>query len=1320
MGFDILDDMPEPAQLAIPRVIKPSDPALARFRGLRDTYLSNLLRRDGCLWQQGPDRCFGCQRQTDETNPQIFRCKSCFGDELVCASCLVTRHAKDPLHRIERWNGRFFEASALKTLGLRVQLGHIPGERCSEPLQLHTQFIVLHMNGIHEVAVDSCDCEHRAWAGAPEEQLLRAGWFPATDDRPRTCATTELLDSFVAQTYQAKTTMYYSVLEKLSNNAGVKPPNRYHAFLRMVREYSHLLMLKRAGCGHAKTGVIGTKQGELAVKCPSCPDPGVNLPAGWEDASPQDKFLYIVFIAIDACFCLKCRLVSSELKGPTLGPGWSYMVEAGQYCKFLLTITDQKEMSTCSGLAALDHANTKFSRGSSATGVGMGVCARHEFVQPNGVGDLQKGERFRNMDWIFLSILLHLHPRLRKIISYDIACQWWKNLKGRVKKMPGHVHLKIVLALLRFVVPKMHIKGHNHDCQATYSLDYVPGSAQTDGEGIERPWAHIGGVGSSTKETGPGSREDTLNGHWGSWNWQKLLGLGEALQTKLDRAQSKAAAQLEAFTQFSMQQAARVPAWREMVENFERDLMAKNPYRMTSKGIMEAQVLLQFEQEEAERVRAGVPGIHSVSPSSFVAAGLEVEDEQRRVRIQVELKKRGTTSQLINIAALRRALNRSIQRLCTLQATYTLASILALGQHKNVSPDEQPENVPLFLPSALTAAQRTAESVKDLAAMENLLRDSAGTPLQARHQGANTRARTLVERNESKIRLHSEKYQMAWEARRRLADGDVEKVGWQVLRKEDIWCMEDAEELVRNADKWRAREDRRHRQEDALPCDGELPPLGDEERAQRERGGENVRQVSWIWTSTGLAGNDAQPEEAAAALQIEWCKAYAWTRRWQEEVCLVQEEVWRAGVTLEAWACTWEERAKWVPVGVMEWAEWDAAGAGRWAVEHAEGAIAYTVKQAAMFRGIASRLVVSMTEERRGRGKRRRMVYDDEVVPVEGGEGDELEDELEDLRGVARPGHRVEETGAAAGGSKGGTGACVPLVGGGVAAVRKVDGPVRVAGGRVGAAVSRPCGGWKRMRWKGWDLGCAGARFFGGKGSLSNVPSSGNAMFGWCGLQTHPVWRALLVGRAGFVGGAGFGAGNGRCATPIGTWVVGPQCTAVLGWVLEGKDDTNGYFAARGILPAMLRVRVPWECAGVPGIPLQTKYDPSDTLYGLTPDFAKRPTRVVNTFHETGPYWGPDAAGPAPAPADATSPDTLDVAGPKVPDAAAPDAASAPDAAMPDTVSTPDAVVDTLDAAGTVAGGLVAPDAAAPGPDVTADRNTAILTRVPMPLVRLL
>lgn len=134
--------------------------------------------------------------------------------------------------------------------------------------------------------------------------------------------------------------------------------------------------------------------------------------------------------------------------------------------------------------------------------------------------------RYANMDYIFASILRHLDARLLKIISYDIVCQWWKNLMERLKKLPPLIRLVAAMHLMRFVIPKMHIHSHTLGCQLLFSLNLVPGSAQTDGEGIERPWANIGGVTTSTREMGPGSREDVLNCHWSHWNWQKLLGLG--------------------------------------------------------------------------------------------------------------------------------------------------------------------------------------------------------------------------------------------------------------------------------------------------------------------------------------------------------------------------------------------------------------------------------------------------------------------------------------------------------------------------------------------------------------------------------------------------------------------------------------------------------------------------------------------------------------------------------------------------------------------------------------------------------------------------
>lgn len=115
------------------------------------------------------------------------------------------------------------------------------------------------------------------------------------------------------------------------------------------------------------------------------------------------------------------------------------------------------------------------------------------------------------MDYIFGSILRHKDPHLRKIISYDIVCQWWKFLLERMANLPPLVRITIILRLFRFVIPKMHIHAHTLDRQVKFSLNLVPGSGQTDGEGIERPWASIGAIASSTRVSGPGARHDTLD-----------------------------------------------------------------------------------------------------------------------------------------------------------------------------------------------------------------------------------------------------------------------------------------------------------------------------------------------------------------------------------------------------------------------------------------------------------------------------------------------------------------------------------------------------------------------------------------------------------------------------------------------------------------------------------------------------------------------------------------------------------------------------------------------------------------------------------------
>ncbi|KAF8214211.1 hypothetical protein K438DRAFT_1563306 [Mycena galopus ATCC 62051] len=248
------------------------DPSLSEWHNKRDAYLTALLRRDGTVDDGKSARlvCPGCRECVPE-----FRCRDCFGDMMYCKTCLLNKHRENPLHRVEKWHSGFFVKTSLSFLGLRVQLGHQPHEHCTVPEPARTSFITLHTNGFHEVLVDFCSCERAEAVGLPEVQLLHSGWFPATHERPQTCATIAVLEKFHQEMLQAKMTMYdfYGVLEKLTDNTGIKTPDRYHEWIRMCREFRHLMLLKRGGraTAYEASGVNGTKQGELAINYPACP-----------------------------------------------------------------------------------------------------------------------------------------------------------------------------------------------------------------------------------------------------------------------------------------------------------------------------------------------------------------------------------------------------------------------------------------------------------------------------------------------------------------------------------------------------------------------------------------------------------------------------------------------------------------------------------------------------------------------------------------------------------------------------------------------------------------------------------------------------------------------------------------------------------------------------------------------------------------------------------------------------------------------------------------------------------------------------------------
>ena len=80
---------------------------------------------------------------------------------------------------------------------------------------------------------------------------------------------------------------------------------------------------------------------------------------------------------------------------------------------------------------------------------------------------------------------------------------------------------------VKFLVPKFHLPAHISACHTKFSFNFCPGCARTDGEAPERGWSEINPLATSTREMGPGSRRDTLDFHFGDFNWRKVMKIGE-------------------------------------------------------------------------------------------------------------------------------------------------------------------------------------------------------------------------------------------------------------------------------------------------------------------------------------------------------------------------------------------------------------------------------------------------------------------------------------------------------------------------------------------------------------------------------------------------------------------------------------------------------------------------------------------------------------------------------------------------------------------------------------------------------------------------
>ncbi|KAJ7797391.1 hypothetical protein B0H14DRAFT_3093166 [Mycena olivaceomarginata] len=882
---------------------------MAQWRnGRHDRFLDELIRLESRSEFRNQTKCANCPRTSG--HDLVYRCKDCFTDALFCQECLVSSHRDNPLHRVEAWTeSSFFQAVTLKSLGLRIQLGHgrngtcmgtvarlareaaaaqaagpssppaSPSESAGPAPLAHEGFCIVDVNGVHEVTIDFCSC---SLAEVHDIQLLRARLYPATITNPATAATFHVLRDYHLLCFEAKASAYH-YYNKLApdQQQWCFPASE---FRRMTWQWHNLQMFKHAGRGHAADGIAGTKPGECALLCPVCPQPGKNLPAdgSWRNVPCERRFLYALFLAIDTNFRMKRRDVSSEEEDPSLGDGVAFFAHVEEYMQHLEKHWNlEQEKSTCVAHDAVDEPDRE-ARGTASSRVGIVDCARHNMKHPNSVGDLQKGERYINMDFMLWKSLEHHDNIVQLYISYNIVCQ----------ALPSTLRLRGTKRYYCWLIPKFHLPAHIKACNILFSVNLTPFVAQTDGEAPERGWANANPLASSTKEMGPGARRDTLDDHFNDWNHKKFLGLGKFLLERSKKAvDNMATHRLELLeTELAL---PKDVLWEE-------DSVNPNPFKVTEK----------HEGVYAIRGRLAAKAVTAVAGD----AEDDLEKLQRDLAFDSgAIKLHATDRQKTALQECSNKLGRKVNE--WLRICESLAPVVATLRAEDdqahsakagfcPTPAVPVHATQLWLPSKL-ASMRSTVAVKlshtrfefELcvghvhAALEDIRRLLLVRTGKYKYKdrferstGPNTRAKTSINNVNECLRQAAADYrETEWKKQLR------------VLAQDDI-CQRPHTTFSDPQHKQRKKKRKRGN-----------PALWAVEMQQKR---DEERPASWIWRSQLSA--EEEEEGLGEALRIEWAKTRARAYRWTEEVDLAEEEMCRISEFLQwkadQWGARMEER----------------------------------------------------------------------------------------------------------------------------------------------------------------------------------------------------------------------------------------------------------------------------------------------------------------------------------------------------------------------------------------------------------------------------
>ncbi|KAJ7879447.1 hypothetical protein B0H13DRAFT_1472018, partial [Mycena leptocephala] len=322
-------------------------------------------------------------------------------------------------------------------------------------------------------------------------------------------------------------------------------------------------------------------------------------------------------------------------------------------------------------------------------------------------------------------------------------------------------------------------------------------------------------------------------------------------------------------------------------------------------------VRLDVRKDEEALTAGGRTPLNGRSATAFLTAGIQIEDAQRRILVQLKGTALVAADRENKIEEWRHALLVKIGKFRGLQKIYMPAAALAITDAEAARDADEapprPEKVKLFMPSEMLP-QHEGDALRGcvpgLLEVEAKLRvaqcnnslSSLRSQLHAKHhligfRNANvigqiqaTKARTLIDQVGERVDWYANRY---WKGRVAVvALKGVDTYPYlRELKPEDIQLDGDAGESDSAARKKLA-----------------MLSSGRGARAPRNAPGTSRRVMSWIWTAPGAL--DDEEVQLHESVHVEWTLALARKTRWTEEVMLLREEMRRV-VRYLGWQAEW-------------------------------------------------------------------------------------------------------------------------------------------------------------------------------------------------------------------------------------------------------------------------------------------------------------------------------------------------------------------------------------------------------------------------------